>query len=125
VVLKPAEETPLTAIRLGELALEAGFPPGVFNVVTGDGVAGAALVAHPGVDKITFTGSTEVGRLIGARCGQDIRACLAGAGRQEPGGGARRLRSGGGDQRRVGGHLLQPGAGLHGRVAPLCIAPPL
>lgn len=73
VVLKPAEETPLTAIRLGELALEAGFPPGVFNVVTGDGVAGAALVAHPGVDKITFTGSTEVGRLIGARCGQDIR----------------------------------------------------
>ena len=65
VVLKPAEETPLSALRLGELAMEAGFPPGVFNVVTGFGpTAGAALVAHPQVDKVTFTGSTEVGRLI-------------------------------------------------------------
>jgi phenylacetaldehyde dehydrogenase len=65
VVLKPAEETPLTALRLGELALEAGFPKGVLNVVTGMGpTAGAALTAHPGVDKVTFTGSTEVGRLI-------------------------------------------------------------
>jgi acyl-CoA reductase-like NAD-dependent aldehyde dehydrogenase len=64
VVLKPAEQTPLTALRLGELALEAGFPPGVFNVVTGFGDAGAALVAHPGVDKIAFTGSTEVGKAI-------------------------------------------------------------
>ena len=65
VVLKPAEETPMTALRLGELALAAGFPKGVLNVVTGMGpTAGAALTAHPGVDKITFTGSTEVGRLI-------------------------------------------------------------
>ncbi len=65
VVLKPAEETPLTALKLGELALEAGFPKGVLNVVTGMGpTAGASLSAHPGVDKITFTGSTEVGRLI-------------------------------------------------------------
>jgi len=64
VVLKPAEQTPLTALRLGQLALEAGFPPGVFNVVTGFGDAGAALVAHAGVDKIAFTGSTEVGKLI-------------------------------------------------------------
>src|SRR5690606_2918194 len=66
VVLKPAEETPLTAIRLAELALEAGFPPGVINVITGSGeVTGGALVAHPGVDKIAFTGSTEVGKWIG------------------------------------------------------------
>jgi phenylacetaldehyde dehydrogenase len=65
VVLKPAEETPLTALRLGELVLDAGFPKGVLNIVTGLGpTAGAALAEHPGVDKITFTGSTEVGRLI-------------------------------------------------------------
>lgn len=64
VVLKPAEQTPLTALRLGELAIEAGFPAGVLNVVTGFGDAGAALVDHPGVDKVAFTGSTEVGKLI-------------------------------------------------------------
>ena len=56
IVLKPAEQTPLTALRLGELALEAGIPEGVLNVVTGDGETGAALVDHPGVDKIAFTG---------------------------------------------------------------------
>ena len=66
VVLKPAEETPLTSIRLGELALDVGFPPGVLNVITGRGeVTGAELVKHPLVDKITFTGSTAVGREIG------------------------------------------------------------
>ena len=65
VVLKPAEQTPLSALRLGEIALEAGLPPGVLNIVTGFGeTAGAALAAHPDVDKIAFTGSTEVGRLI-------------------------------------------------------------
>jgi phenylacetaldehyde dehydrogenase len=65
VVLKPAEQTPLTALRLGELAQEAGFPDGVLNIVTGFGeTAGAALAAHPDVDKIAFTGSTEVGKLI-------------------------------------------------------------
>lgn len=64
-VLKPAEETPLTALRLAELVTEAGIPPGVVNVVTGYGhVAGAALAAHPLVDKVAFTGSTEVGKLI-------------------------------------------------------------
>jgi phenylacetaldehyde dehydrogenase len=66
VVLKPAEDTPLTALRLGELALEAGYPPGVLNVVPGlGGDAGAALSSHPDVDKLTFTGSTGVGKLIG------------------------------------------------------------
>jgi phenylacetaldehyde dehydrogenase len=65
VVLKPAEQTPLTALRLGELMMEAGFPEGVVNIVPGFGeTAGAALAAHPNVDKIAFTGSTEVGRLI-------------------------------------------------------------
>ncbi|QCI15506.1 aldehyde dehydrogenase family protein [Pseudomonas putida] len=65
VVLKPAENTPLTALRLAELVLEAGVPPGVFNVVTGDGLnAGNRLVEHPDVDKITFTGSTAVGKRI-------------------------------------------------------------
>jgi len=65
VVLKPAEQTPLSALRLGELIMEAGFPRGVINIVPGFGeTCGAALAAHPGVDKIAFTGSTEVGRLI-------------------------------------------------------------
>jgi len=65
VVLKPAEQTPLTSLRLGELVQEAGFPDGVVNIVPGYGeTAGAALAAHPGVDKIAFTGSTEVGKLI-------------------------------------------------------------
>src|SRR5271156_2606136 len=65
VVLKPAEQTPLSALRLGELIAEAGFPEGVVNIVPGYGeTAGAALAAHPDVDKIAFTGSTEVGKLI-------------------------------------------------------------
>jgi len=65
VVMKPAEQTPLTALRVGELIVEAGFPEGVVNIVPGYGpTAGGALLAHPDVDKIAFTGSTEVGRLI-------------------------------------------------------------
>ncbi len=65
VVLKPAENTPLTALLFAELLVDAGFPPGAFNVVPGFGpTAGMALVQHPGVDKITFTGSTPVGRII-------------------------------------------------------------
>ena len=64
VVLKPAEWTPLTALLLAEISREAGLPPGVLNVVPGDGRTGEALVAHPGVDKVAFTGSTEVGRRI-------------------------------------------------------------
>jgi len=64
VVHKPAEEAPLTAIRLGELALEAGIPPGVLNVVTGDADAGRALAAHADVDALSFTGSTPAGQAI-------------------------------------------------------------
>ena len=64
-VLKPAEQTPLTALRLGELIQEAGFPEGVVNIVPGYGeTAGAAVAAHPDIDKVAFTGSTEVGKLI-------------------------------------------------------------
>jgi phenylacetaldehyde dehydrogenase len=64
-ILKPAEQTPMTALRLAELIEEAGFPPGVVNVLTGLGeTTGAALVAHPGVDKVAFTGSTQVGKII-------------------------------------------------------------
>ncbi|MCC7195338.1 MAG: aldehyde dehydrogenase family protein [Gemmatimonadaceae bacterium] len=64
VVIKPAEFTPLSALAFAELATQAGLPKGVLNVVTGDGATGAAIVEHPGIDKIAFTGSTEVGRII-------------------------------------------------------------
>ncbi|NBW99368.1 aldehyde dehydrogenase family protein, partial [bacterium] len=65
VVLKPAEQTPLTALRLGELLIEAGLPPGVLNIVTGFGpTAGAALAQHMDVDKVAFTGSTQIGKLV-------------------------------------------------------------
>ncbi len=73
VVLKPAEYTPLTAIVFAEIAREAGLPKGVLNIVTGDGATGAALVGHKDVDKVAFTGSTEVGRII--------RRQLAGSGK--------------------------------------------
>ena len=73
-VLKPAETTPLSALFLAEVCAEAGLPPGVVNVVTGAGETGAALVAHPGVDKVAFTGSTEVGK--------EIRRALAGTGKR-------------------------------------------
>jgi aldehyde dehydrogenase (NAD+) len=74
VVLKPAEFTSLTALRFGELCQEIGLPAGVVNIITGDGRAGAAIVAHPDVDKIAFTGSTEVGRII--------RTATAGSGKK-------------------------------------------
>ena len=64
VVLKPAETTPLTALKLAEIFQEAGLPDGVVNIITGAGATGAAIVNHPGIDKIAFTGSTEVGKLI-------------------------------------------------------------
>jgi acyl-CoA reductase-like NAD-dependent aldehyde dehydrogenase len=84
IVLKPAEQTPLSALRLGELALEVGFPPGVLNVITGDGQTGAALVDHPGVDKIAFTGSTAVGREIGAKAGRALKRVTLELGGKSP-----------------------------------------
>jgi acyl-CoA reductase-like NAD-dependent aldehyde dehydrogenase len=83
-VLKPAEQTPLTALRIGELALEVGFPPGVLNVITGDGATGAALVDSPGVDKIAFTGSTVVGREIGAKAGRALKRVTLELGGKSP-----------------------------------------
>jgi aldehyde dehydrogenase (NAD+) len=77
IVLKPAETTPLSALRLAEICAEADLPAGVVNIVTGDGVPGAALAAHPGVDKVAFTGSTEVGKAIArARAGSRVPLTL-------------------------------------------------
>src|SRR3954466_3718513 len=84
IVLKPAEQTPLSALRLGELALEAGIPEGVLNVVTGDGATGAALVDHDDVDKVAFTGSTVVGREIGAKCGRALKRVTLELGGKSP-----------------------------------------
>jgi len=68
VVLKPAETTPLTALLFAQICQQADLPPGVVNIVTGDGATGQALVAHPGIDKVAFTGSTEVGKEIARTC---------------------------------------------------------
>jgi len=84
MVLKPADQTPLTALRLAELAAEAGVPDGVINVVTGDGQTGAALVRHPGVDKIAFTGSTGVGREIASVAGRALKRVTLELGGKSP-----------------------------------------
>ena len=73
VVIKPASDTPLTTLRLGEICQEAGLPPGVVNVVIGDSKVGQALVEHPDVDKITFTGSTDVGKQIAAGAAGNLK----------------------------------------------------
>ena len=117
VVLKPAEWTSLTALLFAEICKDAGLPPGVVNIVTGDGKVGEAIVRHTGIDKIAFTGSTDVGRLI--------REATAGSGKKlslELGGKSpfvvfdrRRPRQRG--RGRGGRHLVQPGPGLLRRVA--------
>lgn len=84
VVVKPAEQTPLTALRLAALCLEAGVPEGVVNVVTGDGRTGAELVAHPDVAKVSFTGSTEVGRLIMAAAAPTVKRLTLELGGKSP-----------------------------------------
>lgn len=85
IILKPSELTPLSALRLGELALEAGFPPGVLQILTGLGSeAGAALVRHPGIDKISFTGSTAVGRDIVRSCAEDFKRVTVELGGKSP-----------------------------------------
>lgn len=85
VILKPAETTPLTALRLAELALEAGLPEGLFQVLPGvGGVAGSALVEHPGVAKIVFTGSTPVGKQIMAKCADRVKRVTLELGGKSP-----------------------------------------
>ncbi|WP_405655038.1 aldehyde dehydrogenase family protein [Streptomyces sp. RK9] len=85
VVLKPAETTPLTALRLAELALAAGLPEGLFQVLPGEGaVAGNALVEHPGVAKIVFTGSTRVGKQIMAKCADRVKRLTLELGGKSP-----------------------------------------
>jgi acyl-CoA reductase-like NAD-dependent aldehyde dehydrogenase len=84
LILKPAEQTPLTGLRLGQLAQEAGIPDGVVNILTGDGESGAALVDHAGVNKVAFTGSTVVGREIGAKCGRSLKRVTLELGGKSP-----------------------------------------
>ena len=85
IVMKVAEQTPLSALHVCKLIAEAGFPPGVVNVLTGDGpTAGAALVNHKGIDKVAFTGSTEVGKLIAQSAGQDIKRVTLELGGKSP-----------------------------------------
>ena len=117
VVLKPAETTPLTALLFCDVLRQAELPPGVVNIVTGDGRTGAALVEHPDVDKIAFTGSTEVGKAIQRELAGTRQEAHARARRQ---GGEHRLRR---RRARPGGrghrqrHLLQPGPRLLRRLA--------
>jgi phenylacetaldehyde dehydrogenase len=85
VVLKPAEETPLSALHLAQLCLDAGLPPGVLNVITGFGeTCGAPLAAHPHVDKVAFTGSTEVGKLIVKAASNDLKKVTLELGGKSP-----------------------------------------
>ena len=84
VVAKPSEHTPVSALELARLIEEAGFPSGVYNVVTGGPDVGRALVSHPGVDKVAFTGSTEVGRAIARSCAENLTGVLLELGGKSP-----------------------------------------
>ena len=125
VVLKPAEQTPLTALRLAELIAEAGVPDGVVNVVPGFGeTAGAALAAHHDVDKVAFTGSTEVGKLIVQAAAGNLKKVTLELGGKSPNivfDDAERRRGRGRRQR----DLLQPRPVLRGRLAAVRPAEPV
>jgi acyl-CoA reductase-like NAD-dependent aldehyde dehydrogenase len=84
VVVKPAEQTPLTMLRLAAICAEAGVPSGVVNVLTGDGRVGAALTTHPGVDKVSFTGSTQVGRAVMTAASADFKRLTLELGGKSP-----------------------------------------
>ena len=120
VVLKPAEQTPLSALRLGELMLEAGLPAGVVNIVTGFGETRAPRSPRtPDVDKVAFTGSTEVGKLIVKAAAGNLKKRLARARRQVAEHHLRRRRPRRRDRRRRQRHLLQPRPVLQRRLAPV------
>ena len=117
VVLKPAETTPLTALTLAEIIAEADLPPGVVNILAGGPAIGQAIVEHDGIDKIAFTGSTEVGKIIQRAVAGTGKRLLARAGRQ---GGQHRLRRRPARPGRRGHRqrdLLQPGPGVLRRLA--------
>ena len=117
VVAKPSDYSPASAVELAALMDEAGFPPGVFNVVTGFGPAvGKALAAHPGVDKIAFTGSTAVGAEVAKAAAANITGVAARARRQVRARRVRRRRPGRGLQRGGGRGVRRYRADLHGRV---------
>ena len=114
IILKPAEQTPLTALFVAHLVKEAGFPAGVVNIVPGMGeTAGKAIAEHEGIDKIAFTGSTAVGKLIQEAAGQDKHeTCDPGNGRKVATGHHERRGSGPGGRDRSHGCLLQSGTVL-------------
>ena len=118
VVLKPAETTPLTALLFADVVRQAELPPGVVNIVTGDGRTGAALVRHPDVDKVAFTGSTEVGKAIQRELAGTRQGADAGARRQGGQHRVRRRRDRPGRRGHRQRHLLQPGPRLLRRLAP-------
>ena len=115
-VLKPAETTPLTALLFAEICQQADLPPGVVNIVTGAGETGAALVGHPGVDKVAFTGSTEVGRQIAAAGRRHRQEAHPGARRQGREHRVRRRPDRPGRRGHRQRHLLQPGPRLLRRL---------
>src|SRR5215813_873146 len=85
LILKPAEQTSVTALRLADFVAEAGFPPGVINVITGNGhTAGDRLVKHPDVDKVAFTGSTEVGKFINPKATETLKRVTLELGGKSP-----------------------------------------
>ena len=121
IVLKPAEQTPLTALRFGELIQEAGIPDGVVNIVTGYGeTAGAALAEHPDVDKVAFTGSTEVGKLIVKASAGNLKRVSLELGGKSPAIVFPDADLDLADRRHGLRDFLQPGPVLHGRIAVVC-----
>ena len=120
VVLKPAEQTPLTALRLADLVAEAGFPAGVVNIVTGIGeTAGDRLVRHPDVDKVAFTGSTEVGKIINRTATDTLKRVTLELGGKSPVIVLPDVDVAADRARRRRRDLLQLGPGLHRRLAAL------